>query len=174
MRVVWTVAIVLSGAAGAFAAEHLPSAIVVSSPAVKDKQPLAAEYSCEGRGAMVPIEWGAVPPDTKSVAVLIDDPDAPRGTFVHWLAYNLPPSTHRAPLTGDARRAAALGVNGIGAADYTPPCPPAGRHHYRFKVFALDTTLELTRPTAADFERAIAGHVVAQGELVATYQKQQP
>lgn len=142
----------------------------VTSTAFKNNDAIPAEYTCEGGGTAPPLTWSRVPSAAKSIAILVDDPDAPKGTFTHWLVTGIPPTTTSLDKGGELPAGAMASKNGKGEAGYTAPCPPTGRHRYRFDVFALD----IAAPKAtsrADFLTEINGHIVAKGELVGTYQK---
>ena len=151
--------------------------IKVTSSAFADGGNIPAEYTCEGKGVAPPLAWGAVPSATKSIAVLVDDPDAPNGTFQHLAAFNLPPQ--RRSLPTEAVKSIApgsalqTGRNSSGTVGFAPICPPSGRHHYRFEVLALDTTLQLPAASESDEIRAATrGHVLARGELTGLFGKQ--
>jgi len=110
------------------------------------------------------------------LALIVDDPDAPRGAFVHWVIYNLPPDTRRLPEDVPNERTlpsgALQGKNGAGSIGYTGPCPPSGTHRYFFKIYALDTELDLgARATKEEVASAMEGHVLAKGHLLGTYQR---
>ncbi|HET9636656.1 MAG TPA: YbhB/YbcL family Raf kinase inhibitor-like protein [Gemmatimonadaceae bacterium] len=151
----------------------------VTSSAFQQGGPIPTKYTCEGDDISPPLSWSAVPANAKSVAMIVDDPDAPdpakpQRVYVHWVVYNIPTKTtslaenaSKAALTGGA----AQGKNDWGNTSYGGPCPPIGRHRYFFKLYALDTTLNLRDPTKADLEKAMKGHVVDSGELMGTYQK---
>jgi Raf kinase inhibitor-like YbhB/YbcL family protein len=160
---------------GGAASAGQPAPLTVRSTAFAAGGAIPAQYSCESAGALPPLQWSGVPDGTRSIAVVIDDPDAPRGDFVHFVAYNLPPDARVLPAAGvlgsSAGQVGALGVNSSGQAGYAPICPPSGQHHYRFRVLALDARLDLQQPTAAALERASRGHVLARGELTGTYRK---
>ena len=148
--------------------------LTVTSNAFKSGEMIPGAYTCEGRSVSPQISWSAVPPDTKSVAVIVDDPDAPSGTFDHLVLFNIPPSERTLPSMGEAMSGVQgnLGRNSKGANGYSPICPPSGRHHYRFSVMALDTTLpQHAGETADDLTHAMRGHILAKGELVGIYQK---
>lgn len=149
--------------------------LTVSSPAFRSTSEIPTPYSCEGRSISPPISWSGVPSGTQSVAVIVDDPDAPRGTFTHWVLYNLPPNASSLPeaVTSTALPSGTqFGQNSAGEERYYPMCPPSGRHRYFFKVYALDTKLDgLKHPSANQLERAMQGHILAQGELMGTYAK---
>ena len=121
-----------------------------------------------------PLSWASVPDGTRSLALITDDPDAPGGTFVHWVIYDLPQDTHGLPEGVPNRRllpsGAEQGVNGAGGIGYTGPCPPTGTHRYFFKLYALDTKLGLgAGATAERLSDAMEGHVLAKGQLMGTY-----
>lgn len=135
-------------------------------------------HTCQGEDISPPLAWSGVPANAKSLALIVDDPDAPdpaapKMVYVHWVLYNLPPS-----ITGLPEAVARLpngtgqGLNDWHRTGYGGPCPPIGRHRYFHKLYALDTVLpDLGTPTKAALEAAMKGHVVAQAELVGTYQK---
>lgn len=162
-------------ALGGLASAREIGSLVVTSSAFANNGAIPREYTCEGRGVSPPISWSAVPPETKSVAVIVDDADAPGGTFAHFVAFNLTPGERA--LTGalTPTTPSPYGLtarNSGGTIGFAPICPPAGVHHYRVQVTALDTTL--ARPigaNASDVASAIEGHVIARGTLVGTYQK---
>lgn len=153
-------------------------ALTLSSPAFHDGGPIPAEYTCEGADLSPPLEWSGLPAGTRSLALIIDDPDAPdpaapKRVWVHWVLYNLPPTT-----PGLAAGVTALppgtkvGLNDSQDAGYGGPCPPIGRHRYFHKLYALDVLLpDLGQPTKKELEVAMTGHVLAQAELMGTYQK---
>jgi Raf kinase inhibitor-like YbhB/YbcL family protein len=153
-----------SGAAGAQSVAKL----TVSSPAFTDRSAIPAKYTCDGEGKSPPLAWSRLPLGTQSVAVVVDDPDAPHGTFVHWILFDVPSNTN-ALGEGSVPPVAMQGRNGTGQVGWTPPCPPNGTHHYHFKVYALSSPLTLSQPTADELVRAARGRVIAQGELVGTY-----
>jgi Raf kinase inhibitor-like YbhB/YbcL family protein len=141
---------------------------------------IPSRYTCEGQDVSPPLSWSGAPANTKTFALIVDDPDAPdpanpQRVYVHWVVYNLPATA--AALPENAAKAAlpkgaVQGKNDWGKAEYGGPCPPIGRHRYFFKLYALDAELAgLSSPAKADLERAMNGHVVGSGELVGTYQK---
>jgi Raf kinase inhibitor-like YbhB/YbcL family protein len=151
-----------------------PAPLTVRSPAFANGAPIPARYSCDGEGVSPPLEWGDVPDGTRSIAILVTDPDAPRGPFVHWLVYDLPPDTRSLPAgvgsKGEVPKQASLGLNSNLQSTWTSVCPPSGEHRYVVRVFALDRRLAgLHAPTGGDFERAAQGHVLAEGRLTGTY-----
>lgn len=150
----------------------------LSSPAFMHEHEIPVRFTCEGENISPPLEWSGVPDGTKSFALVVDDPDAPdpaapKRVFVHWVLFDLP-ADKRALSEGVGEALppeAGAGRNDWGKASYGGPCPPIGRHRYVHKLYALDTTLELDRPTKGELERAMQGHVLAQCELIGTYEK---
>jgi Raf kinase inhibitor-like YbhB/YbcL family protein len=142
--------------------------LTVTSSAFKANAEIPTEFTCEGSEVSPPLAWSAVPNNTRTIAIFVDDPDAPRGSFTHWLVTNLP-STTTGLLAGAALPEGAVAAkNDKGNMGYAGPCPPSGRHRYSFHVYALDTSLP--HPASkADFFAAIQGHVLAQGELTGVY-----
>jgi hypothetical protein len=151
--------------------------LTLSSSAFRPNQPIPARYTCDGEDVAPPLAWTGVPAGTRSLALVIDDPDAPdprhpRQVWVHWVVYNLPPDTTGLADDGPLPPGTLTGRNDWNRADYGGPCPPVGRHRYFHKLYALDTVLpDLKHPTKGDLERAMAGHVLAQAELVGLYQR---
>jgi Raf kinase inhibitor-like YbhB/YbcL family protein len=149
----------------------------LTSTAFSANAEIPTAHTCEGADRAPPLAWTGAPDGTKSLALIVDDPDAPdprapKTVWVHWVVYNLPPSTHGLPEGGKLPAGALEGVNDFKHAGWNGPCPPIGRHRYFFKVYALDAELpDLKRPTKAQLEKAMKGHVVASAELVGTYQK---
>jgi hypothetical protein len=155
--------------------------LTITSPAFAAGGAIPATYTCEGKDVSPPLAWTGAPDGTKTFALIVDDPDAPdpaapRLTWVHWVLYDLPATTNSLPeaLRSDALPAGTReGVNDWGRTGYGGPCPPVGRHRYFHKLYALDSVLaHLKRPSKAALERAMQGHILAQAELVGTYQKQ--
>ncbi len=152
----------------------------VSSPSFSPHGPIPPKYTCDGEDTSPALVWSDVPAATKSFAVIVEDPDAPdpaapRHVFVHRVLYNLSANARQIPEGAAAANIAggALdGKNDHGKAGWSGPCPPTGRHRYIHKVYALDVVLpDLGQPTKAELEKAMAGHVVAKGELVGTYER---
>jgi Raf kinase inhibitor-like YbhB/YbcL family protein len=154
-------------------------AFEISSPAFSDGGKIPRQYTCEGPDTSPPIGWSGAPDGTKSLALIVDDPDAPdpakpQRVYVHWVVYNIPPDSKG--FGEDASNkglpsGAQVGKNDWDKTQYGGPCPPIGRHRYFFKLYALDTTLSLSSPTKKDLESAIQGHVLADAVLMGTYQK---
>lgn len=154
--------------------------MMITSPAFNPDGPIPSHYTCEGSNVSPPLAWSGIPAAAQTLALVVDDPDAPdpaapKTTWVHWVLYNLPADT-----TGLAEgiKAAALpagtleGSNDWKRTGYGGPCPPIGRHRYFFKLYALDTRLpDQAQPSKAQLEQAMRGHIVAQAQLVGTYRK---
>jgi Raf kinase inhibitor-like YbhB/YbcL family protein len=164
----------LCGAAVACAGEA-PHALTLSSPAFKSGAAIPAQCSCDGADQSPALSWRGAPAGAQRFALIVDDPDAPAGTWVHWVVYDLPADTAELP-AGVAKDAtlpngAAQGVNDFHRVGYNGPCPPPGKaHRYVFTLYALDGPTGLQpRATKADVLRAITGHVLAHGELRGTY-----
>jgi hypothetical protein len=150
----------------------------VTSEAFAANANIPAAHTCEGEDLAPPLAWSGAPAATKSYALIVDDPDAPdpaapKKTHVHWVITDIPASTTSLPLGGALPAGAANGTNDSGNATWNGPCPPIGRHRYFFKLYALDAE-HLGKPGMKKPEllAAMAGHVLAKGELVGTYQKQ--
>ena len=149
----------------------------VSSPSIEPGAAIGLDFTCMGRDSSPAISWTGAPAATRSFALIVEDPDAPSGTFIHWVAYNVPAGT-TALNAGIAQNSAVpgggiQGVNGFGNIGYNGPCPPPGKvHHYHFRVFALDSTLDIAAGAgAALLESAMKGHVVASAELIGTFSR---
>jgi Raf kinase inhibitor-like YbhB/YbcL family protein len=155
-------------------------ALAIKSAAFAPGGEIPTRYTCEGDDVSPPLEWSGVPPEAKSLALVVDDPDAPdpkapKMTYVHWVLYDiardatgLPEAAGPATLPTGTRE----GVNDWHRTGYGGPCPPIGRHRYFFKVYALDTVLQdLKRPTKAKLLEAMKGHVLAEAQLMGTYEK---
>ena len=150
----------------------------ITSTAFAQDAAIPAKYTCEGSDLSPPLAWSEVPAKTKSFALIVDDPDAPdpaapNMTWVHWVLYNLPAEATGLPEAAKALpRGTLQGLNDWKRTRYGGPCPPVGRHRYFHKLYALDAVLpDLGQPTKARVEAAMKGHVIAQAELIGTYQK---
>ena len=152
--------------------------LVLTSTSFVHGSEIPTLYTCEGKDLSPPLAWSGVPAGARSLALIVDDPDAPdpnapKMTWVHWLLYDLPPDSQG--LTEGVRELPAgtlEGLNDWKRTGYGGPCPPIGRHRYFHKLYALDILLpDLGAPGKAKLEAALAGHVLAQAELVGTYQK---
>jgi Raf kinase inhibitor-like YbhB/YbcL family protein len=149
----------------------------LTTPAFQPNQPIPRKYTCDGGDCSLPLSWSDPPAGTKSFALIVDDPDAPAGTWVHWVLYEIPPNTKDLPegLPGTERVAngAVQGKNDFGKLGYGGPCPPRGpTHHYHFKLYALADQIRLKpRATKAQLLEAMRGHILGQVELVGTYKR---
>jgi len=176
----WTVVMLALGAGGE-AAAHPPNlgqlTMLITSPAFRHQGEIPARYTCEGEDISPPISWHAVPDETISLVLIVDDPDAPdpaspRMTWVHWLLTDMPAATTGLPEAVQQLPTGAVpGVNDFKRTRYGGPCPPIGRHRYFFKLYALDQKLSLVKPNKAAIEAAMKGHVLAHAELIGTYEK---
>jgi Raf kinase inhibitor-like YbhB/YbcL family protein len=149
----------------------------LTSTAFAEGPPIPEKYTCDGPNLSPPLKWSGAPTGTKSLVLIADDPDAPSGTWVHWVLFDLPASTNELPedmpksqyVPGNAKQ----GLNDFRRLGYGGPCPPPGKpHRYFFKLYALDTTLPLKPGTTkAEVERAMTNHVLAQAQLLGTYKR---
>jgi hypothetical protein len=154
--------------------------LTITSPAFSHQGEIPKPFTCDGKDTSPALEWSGLPDGTKSLALIVDDPDAPdpaapKMTWVHWVLYNIPTT-----VTGlaegvqpeDLPKGTLEGLNDWKRTGYGGPCPPIGRHRYFHKLYALDTVLEdLGRPTKEHLEKAMEGHVLGKAELIGTYQR---
>jgi Raf kinase inhibitor-like YbhB/YbcL family protein len=161
-----------------FAYAHpVQAQLTLSSPALASGSAIAPENACVGSDRSPALTWRNAPQSTKSFALIVEDPDAPGGTFIHWLAYNIPAQTTSIPAgvpqTEEIPSGGKNGINGFNHIGYNGPCPPPGQvHHYYFRLFALDSTLTPgDKPDAAALESAMKNHVLATAELVGTFER---
>ncbi len=139
--------------------------ISVRSSAFQEGGMIPAKYTCDGGDMSPPVAWTGIPQGTKSLALICDDPDAPVGTWVHWVMWNVPPD----PQLPDGSR---QGISDFRRPGYGGPCPPSGVHRYYFMIYALDTMLDLPSSTRkADLLKATKGHVLAEGQLMGKYRR---
>jgi Raf kinase inhibitor-like YbhB/YbcL family protein len=150
----------------------------LTSTAFPDQGEVPSRYTCESTikpEPSPPLAWSGIPPAAKSLALVVDDPDAPQETWTHWVLYNLPAKTSvlvEGTIPANLPRGTREGLNGWQKTGYGGPCPPSGRHRYVFKLYALDRELpDLKQPTREQLESAMNGHILAQGELIGTYAK---
>lgn len=150
----------------------------ISSSAFKHQSDIPSKYTCEGDDVSPPLSWQNVPPETQSLVLISDDPDAPdpkspKMTWVHWVLFNLPPSLTKLPENvKKPPEGCQEGLNDWKRTGYGGPCPPIGKHRYFFKLYALDMPLSLkTGVTKPEVEKAMAGHILAKAELIGLYQK---
>ena len=170
-------ALFAAGAIGLTAAEE---SMKLTSTAFADHQAIPKIYTCEGKDVSPPLAWSGVPATAKSLALIVDDPDAPdpaapRMTWVHWVLYDIPVAASGLPqgATSSALpKGTREGRNDWDRTGYGGPCPPVGRHRYFHKLYALDTMLpDLQEPDKAALEKAMKGHIIAETRLIGTYQK---
>lgn len=154
--------------------------LMLKSSAFGDGDAIPTKYTCEGQDVSPPLSWGGVPASARSLALIVDDPDAPdpnapKMTWVHWVVYNLPPDVSELAEGVTSKMlppGTQEGENDWKRIGYGGPCPPVGRHRYFHKLYALDAVLEgLDKPTKADLEKAMTGHIITQTKLLGTYQK---
>ncbi|MEU4197328.1 YbhB/YbcL family Raf kinase inhibitor-like protein [Kribbella sp. NPDC026611] len=144
-----------------------PAEITVTSTAFREGGAIPSKYTCDGIGAAPPLAWTGTPSDAKAIALVVDDPDAPNGTFTHWIVLDLPPTT--TVLTEVDHQA----NNSEGKPEYTPFCPPSGTHHYRFNVYALSQATNLADGSSLDEAlKAIDSTTIARGRLTGVYRRQ--
>lgn len=144
----------------------------LQSPVFQNQASIPALYTCDDQDINPPLQISGVPSDAKSLALVVDDPDAPIGDWVHWLLWNMDPATTEI-LENSVPSGAVQGLTDFGNNEWGGPCPPSGTHRYFFKLYALDIALELPSSTKkADLEAALQGHVLAQTELIGLYQRQ--
>ncbi|MGB3079439.1 MAG: YbhB/YbcL family Raf kinase inhibitor-like protein [Saprospiraceae bacterium] len=143
-------------------------ALKISSTAFQNNEPIPQEYTCDGKDINPPLDIDDIPMEAKSLALIMDDPDAPGGTWVHWVVWNIPITHH----IRENEKPGEEGLNNSDDHQYGGPCPPSGIHRYFFKVYALDTLLDLPADTRKEqLEKKMSKHIVAFGELVGLYSR---
>jgi Raf kinase inhibitor-like YbhB/YbcL family protein len=148
-----------------------PATIEVTSTAFGEGDPIPELYTCDGDEVAPPLAWSGVPADAAAVALVVDDPDAPSGTFTHWVVVDIPTSTTSSP-EGGVPDGGVQVTSSAGSAAYAGPCPPSGTHHYRFTVLALDAETGLAEGASLDEAlAAVDDHAVARGTLTGTYSR---
>lgn len=141
----------------------------IESPAFEANQIIPKKFTCDGEDLSPPLNIQDIPKGAKSLVLIVDDPDAPRGTFTHWLAWNIDPSSSSLP---EGASVPSQGRNDFGELDYRGPCPPKGEHRYFFKLYALDTKLDLASGSSKkQLEDAMKGHIIGKAELIGLYQR---
>jgi len=151
--------------------------IKITSPAFEDGGMIPSKYTCDGEDISPPLQWEAVPDGTASIAIISDDPDAPVGTWVHWVLFNLPPDTKELkenfPDDETLADGTRQGITDFGATGYGGPCPPSGTHRYFFKIYALDKQIDVAAIVdKAQLLQEMEGHIIGQGQLIGKYQRQ--
>jgi len=166
-----------SSSAKASEKERSKMTIQLTSSAFLEGAPIPAQYTCDGQDISPPLKWRNVPQGTKTLALICDDPDAPVGTWVHWVLYSLPGSVGELPEglppTETLPNGAKQGLNDFRRVGYGGPCPPGGGpHRYFFKLYALNAELDLPpKATKKDLLRAMEGHILAEGQLMGIYKR---
>ena len=150
--------------------------IKLTSTAFQEGQPIPRQYTCDGINVSPPLEWSGTTSNAKTLAIICDDPDAPAGTWVHWVLYNLPGDkiglVENVPTTASVPGGGLQGTNDFKKIGYGGPCPPSGTHRYFFKLYALDVGLSLKAgATKADVEKVMSGHIIGQAQLMGTYRR---
>jgi len=150
--------------------------IILRSSAFNDGDMIPQQYTCDGMDISPPLAWDDPPATTKSLALICDDPDAPMGTWVHWVLYDIPSDLRELTESQQTQKqldnGAKQGTNDFRAIGYGGPCPPGGTHRYYFKLYALDTELNLdSGKTKSELLAAMEGHVIAEGRLMGKYQR---
>jgi Raf kinase inhibitor-like YbhB/YbcL family protein len=149
-----------------------PMSLRVSSTAFSEGQTIPRNYTCDGQNISPPLEWSGAPGGAKSLTLICDDPDAPGGTFTHWVLYDMAPDT--SGLTEGSSGRGKEGINSFGTAGYGGPCPPVGHgpHRYFFHLYALDVdSLGREGSSRKDVEMAMKNHVLAEGHLMGRYER---
>jgi Raf kinase inhibitor-like YbhB/YbcL family protein len=142
--------------------------LYVTSPDFRHNDLIPMKFTCDGKDINPALAIEGVPVSAKSLALIVDDPDAPHKTWVHWVVWNIPVTTSIAENTVPGEQ----GLNDFGRVEFGGPCPPSGVHRYFFKVYALDTTLDLPKSTTKEkLEHAMEGHILAYGELIGKYSR---
>jgi hypothetical protein len=151
--------------------------VKITSSAFENEGMIPAKYTCDGADVSPPLQWESIPDGAKSVALICDDPDAPMGTFVHWVVFNVPADAKQlnenVPGEEILANGAKQGTSDFGRIGYGGPCPPGGTHRYFFKIYALDAQVDLEAGASkSELLKAMEGHIVAQGQLVGKYKRQ--
>ena len=151
-------------------------ALELTSPAFSEGEMIPARYTCDGSDISPALSWSGVPKTAKSLALICDDPDAPMGTWVHWVLFNIPADAVGLPAeissAATLENGARHGKNDFRRLGYGGPCPPGGTHRYFFRLYALDTALDLDSGiTKAQLVEAMQGHILAEGQLMGKYQR---
>lgn len=142
----------------------------IESPDFKEGEQIPKDFTCDGENISPGLVFKDVPGKAKSLALVMDDPDAPRGTFVHWLVWNIPPDVKG--ISKGEKVKYAQGKADFGRTGYGGPCPPSGAHRYFFKLYALDKMLDLKEGAGkTDLEKAMSGHIISEAKLMGTYQR---
>ena len=145
--------------------------MTITSSAFQQAGNIPSKFTCDGNNKNPPLQIAEIPSGAKSLALVVDDPDAPSGLFTHWVVWNISPRTNA--ITEASAPKGVQGTNDFGKSGYGGPCPPSGMHRYSFKIFALDRELDLPSGSKrSQLDAAMKGHIVGQGELIGRYAKQ--
>jgi Raf kinase inhibitor-like YbhB/YbcL family protein len=149
---------------------NIEQVLNVSSSAFENEGIIPSEFTCDGQDLLPPLSITNVPKNAKTLSIIMDDPDAPMGTFTHWIAWNIPPN--KTQFTRGEKFDFAQGRTSFGTSEYGGPCPPSGTHRYFFKIYALDTKLDLKQGSGVkELQSAMSGHVVAEAVLMGKYSR---
>jgi Raf kinase inhibitor-like YbhB/YbcL family protein len=149
--------------------EQKMDTLTVKSKAFEHCKKIPPKYTCDQSGISPPLSISGVPKNAKSLALIMDDPDAPSGTFVHWIMWNISPQINE---INEDTASGVEGLNSMRETGYTPPCPPSGTHRYFFKIYALDCELGLSKNSRKqDLEAAMQGHIIEKAELIGLYSR---
>jgi Raf kinase inhibitor-like YbhB/YbcL family protein len=148
----------------------------ITSPAFEEGRLIPKKYTCDGSNVSPPLRWDSVPAGTESIAIICEDPDAPSGTWMHWILFNLPAEcrelAENIPDDETLHNSTRQGINDFGSIGYSGPCPPWGIHRYFFKIFALNCTLDIVHLVDKDIlNLAMGDHILATGQLMGRYQR---
>ncbi len=151
--------------------------IELTSPSFQQGKMIPSQFTCDGKNITPTLKWDNIPDKAASLAIIADDPDAPGSTFVHWVIFNIPVDadglSKNIPDRSELKNGAIQGINGRKETGYTGPCPPSGKHRYFFKLYALDTELDLgDNATKNELLEAMEGHIIAKDELMGKYKRQ--
>ncbi len=142
----------------------------MSSSAFENEGSIPSEFTCDGVNISPPLSITSVPKNVKTLSIIMDDPDAPMGTFTHWIVWNIP--SHKVQFTRGEKLDFVQGRTSFGTMEYGGPCPPSGTHRYFFKIYALDTYLDLKQgSTVKELQSAISGHIIAEAALMGKYSR---
>lgn len=152
---------------------HAETMFTLKSSAFHDEGSIPVNHTCDGMDVSPPLNWSQFPSNTKTFALILSDPDAPSGTFYHWVVYNIPKSISQFIEAAELPKGAIAGNNSWGKMQYNGPCPPKGAmHHYIFAMYALDTSLSLSKDASADdVMKAMQDHIVGHAQLIGTYKR---
>jgi len=142
----------------------------IISVAFENNTKIPSKYTCDGENINPPLFFVDIPENAKSLALIMDDPDSPNRTFVHWILYNIDPKTTEIG-ENSVSQLGQQGITSLGKPGFVGSCPNAGTHHYHFKLYALDTVLNLTSPDKATLEKEMQGHILEKSELVGLYSR---